>query len=500
MDETTDGTNAPADGLDAAEWLLSRFESDDEVAFAEVGCLDRDHTTGSTTPSEVRFADDLSHVGVWWRVFAEGSADYRFTTSFSESHLEDLVERSIRSARVLDQNDPAQYDVGTMHRAIHPGWTTGESLSDRTADEKLATVQSAFAGSLDGLTFDRAVTSYRDERLRTTLLTTTGTTVRTSIERASVEAVITPAGAEPVQRHFGATTGATFLDSLPERFDTIVSTARRRSEWPMLDRDLAIGDRVELVFSPRAAAELFHGFTHYLEADSVYFGSSPYAIGDRFGPSMLDIEDCVHAGSWGALAYDIEGRPAMPVPLVSDGIVRNYLHDTVSALEEGTVPMGSVVPSVGYERPPRIHARHVDVARGNDSDASLLDGADLYIEAVESPRIDNEATRTKRASSMPPSVPYAKDIAATTPSEFADEATSQTLSFPVRFGYTIDDGERTRGITDGLVTVSPSDVRSMSAIGNVRETVTGVCSKHRSMLPYAVTSPAVRVSARFSHE
>ncbi len=293
------------------------------------------------------------------------------------------------------------------------------------------------------------------------------------------------------------TTGAAFLDSLPDRFDSMASAVRRRSEWPVCDRAVEIGDSIEVVFGPRAAAELFHGFTHYLEIDSVYFGSSPYAVGDRFGPPALDIEDCVHAGSWGALAYDIEGRPTMPVTLVSDGIVRNFLHDTASAIEEGTVPMGSVVPSVGYERPPRIHTRHVDVARGDASLESLLDGADLYVESVETPRIDNEATRTKRASSMPPSVQYAKDIAATTPSEFADEATSQTLSFPIRFGYSIDDGERTNGVTDGVVTVSPSDLCSMTAIGNTRETVTGVCSKHRSMLPYAVTSPSVRFSARF---
>ena len=98
---------------------------------------------------------------------------------------------------------------------------------------------------------------------------------------------------------------------------------------------------------------------------------------------------------------------------------------------------------------------------------------------------------------MPPSVLYAKDIAATTPSEFADEATNQELTFPVRLGYTMDGDEREKRITAGSVTVSPAELRSITAIGGTRETVTGVCSKHRSMIPYAVTAPPVRFSARF---
>ncbi|MFH5797969.1 metallopeptidase TldD-related protein [Haladaptatus sp. CMAA 1911] len=490
-----------ADGIDAAEWVLSRFDADEDVAVAEVGYVDRRQTTGSVTPTEVRSADDLSHAGVRWRVFVEGSADYRFTTSLSKSHLDDLMERSIRSARVLDQRLPAKYDPGTVHQAVHPGWTVGGSLNEETANEKLAAVQSAFSDSTDGLALDRATVSYRDERLESVLLTTTGTTVRTSLERASVESVMVPVDAEKVQRHFGTTTGAAFFDALPAHFDELATVVRQQEGYPPFDSDEADveigGENVEIVFGPRAAAELFHHFTHYLEMDAAYFGSSPFAVGDRFGPPSLHVEDCVHAGSWAALGYDAEGKPTTPVTLVSNGIVRNQLHDTVSAIEEAAVPRGSVVPSIGHERPPRIHARHLDVDGGTTARESLLDGADVYVESVETPRIENEATRTKRTSSMPPSVLYAKDIAATTPSEFADEATNQELTFPVRLGYTIDGSEREGRITGGSVTVSPAELRSITAMGGTRETVTGVCSKHRSMIPYAVTAPPIRFSARF---
>ncbi|WP_233274770.1 metallopeptidase TldD-related protein [Haladaptatus cibarius] len=507
-------------GIETAEWVLSRLDSEEDVAYAEVGCVGRETTDGSVTPEKIRSATDLSQVGVWWRLFAEGSADYRFTTAFEEDHLNNLIERSIRSATVLDQRLPASYDRGTIHQAVHPGWAVGGSLSDFDAEEKLERVKTAFSESVGELALDRATASYRDNRIHGVVLTTTDTTVRTTLERASVTVFFDPTDAPKHQRHFGSTAGASFLDSLSGRFEEFATDVREVVEWgsraensdsgaaDSMDDDsstaadsIAIesaaefGDDTEIVFGPRASAELFHHLSHYLEIDCVYFGSSPFSVGDRIGPDNLTIEDAVCAGSWSGLAYDGEGRPTSPVTLVSDGIVRNQLHDMVSAIEEEATPAGSVVPSIGYERPPRIHSRHLDVAAGDASESSLLDGADLFVQSVEPPRIENEATRTKRASSMPPSVLYAKNIADATPQEFENEATDQRIAFPIRIGNAIADGEREGLKTDGTVVASLADVRSISDMGVERETVTGTCSKHRSMLPYAVTAPAIRFTA-----
>ncbi|MFC6963254.1 hypothetical protein ACFQL7_04580 [Halocatena marina] len=97
------------DSLNAAEWVTSRLESED-VSHAEVGCVMKESTEGRVTLAELEPGTEHSQNAVWWRVFVEGSADYRFTTSLEESHLADLVGRSIQSARLLDQHTPARYD------------------------------------------------------------------------------------------------------------------------------------------------------------------------------------------------------------------------------------------------------------------------------------------------------------------------------------------------------------------------------------------------------
>jgi TldD protein len=184
------------------------------------------------------------------------------------------------------------------------------------------------------------------------------------------------------------------------------------------------------------------------------------------------------------------------VTLVEDGVVRNRLHDTASAIAEEAFPAGNLVPSLGFDQPPRVHARHLDVAPGRATPEELRDGADLAVERVGSPRVVNEATRTKRTSAMPPSVLYARDIEEMTPSEFDDEAGDQRLRFPVDEGYLLGDGDRVARIPDATVEIALSDFENLSALGATAETVTGTCTKHKSTLPYAVTAPGVRLPAR----
>src|SRR6056297_1155983 len=108
--------------IDVAESVLDRLESNDDVAYAEVGGVARQATDAVVTAEEVRSASDVAETGVWWRLFADGAADYRYTTSFGADHLDTLVEKSVRSGQLLGQETPAEYDRGTVHRATHPGW------------------------------------------------------------------------------------------------------------------------------------------------------------------------------------------------------------------------------------------------------------------------------------------------------------------------------------------------------------------------------------------
>jgi TldD protein len=475
--------------LDAMDWLLDRFEDDERVAYAEVGAIDQVKTDVVVTGDGPRDRVSFDERGVCFRVFVEGAADYRYTSSLDEESLADAADRAVRAAEFLAQDDPARFDQYTTHRGVHGGWAA-EGLDAVDLDTKIGVVEDALSAA-DDVDLDRRWVNYRDAHIESSLATTTGSTVRTTLDRASARLILSLSEGPTVDRHAGSTRGAAFLEGLPEVFEDAAADARALSA---AEAAPAPTGETTVVLSPRAAGQLFGFLSRYLEADVGYMGLSPYEVGDEIGPASVEIEDTVRAGSWAALGYDAELRPTTPVQLVEDGTVTRLLHNTVSAAEAGTYPHGNAVPSLGFEQPPRIHARHLDVAPGDATRAELRDGADLLVERFDEPWLRDEFERVQRSGTMPASVLYSRTVDRKT-EERPDRGCAE---LPVAEGYRLSDGERAGRVTGVSLDYEPTTLRGVTAVGAARGTVTGVSEKHKSRLPYAVTAPGIRLEGRLT--
>jgi len=479
-------TDDREDVLDAMDWLLDYLEGDDRVAYAEVGGVYKEKTDAVVTGDGPRENVEFTETGVWLRVFADGAADYRYTTSLDEESLEDEAGRAIRSGEVLAQEDPGRFDAYTTHRGVHGGWAS-EGIHAVDLDTKLGVVQDGLAAAED-LDLDRTWVNYADARVEESVGTTTGSTIRTTLDRAQLTASLTLDDGPKVRRHAGSTEGAAFLDEIPAVFEAAADDARAlAADEPA---DPLTGERT-VALSPQAAGQLFHFVSHYLEADTDYMGMSPYEIGDRIGPDGLDVEDAVHAGTWGSRAYDAEVRPTTPTQLVADGRIERRLHNTTSAAEQETYPTGNAVPSLGRQQPPRIHARHLEVAAGDADPAALREDADVYVERFGAPYLRDEYERVQRSGVFPASVSYARDVER----KVDERPDCGSAEFPIAEAYRLDDGERAGRVEDAALDYVPDVLESISALGTVRGTITGVCEKHKSQLPYSVTAPGVRLEA-----
>ena len=466
--------------------LLDRLEGDDAVAHAEVGGVYAEKTDAVVTDEGPRERVSFAETGVWCRVFANGAADYRYTTSLDEESLADVADRTIRAGEVLAQDEPARYDALSLHRGVHDGWAA-KWIDAVGIKEKVEIVEESLAATGD-LDLDRAWVNYADAHVESAVGTTTGSTVRTTLDRTSVDLALSFDDGPTVRRHAGSTEGAAFLDDLPEVFADAAADARAladadRVEGPTGEATVALG--------PAAAGQLFGFLSRYMEQDVAYAGLSPYQLGDRIGPDELAVEDAIHAGSWAARAYDAEVRPTSPVKLVEGGRVVSRLHDTASAAAEGAAPAGNAVSSLGFEQPPRIHARHLEVAPGEVSRSALREGADAYVERFDEPWLRDEFERVHRSGYVPPSVLYAKDIDRKT----VERPERGHADLPVSEGFRLVDGERAGRIEGLSLAFEPSTLRGITAIGAARRTITGVDEKHKSRLPYAVTAPGIRLAA-----
>lgn len=469
---------------DAVDELLSILEADDRVAFAQVGGIGREGTEVVVTESGIRSDASRTATGVWCRVFAEGAAAYRFSVDLSTDGLTELANRATMGGEQLGQSTPARVDVSSLHRGVHDGWGPSPSTAV-DLDVKRETVADAVTDVTTPL--DRARVVYEDRRVTATVATTAGSIVRHTIDRASLDATLVPKAADSkVRRHAGSTRGAAFLERVPDILDNADRDAATLAEAN--PADIQPGE-MTVVLDPHAAAQICHELVGYLAADVKAFGFTPFDHGDRLTDAPLTLDDGVGAGSWAARAYDAEGRPTTPVRLVHDGRVESFLHDTHTATEANRVPAGNVVPALGYEQAPRIHHRHLDVAAGDSTRAELLADADVYIRRFSPGYYRDPFERTQRAGEMPPSTPYAQDVA----ERLDGPADGGTVEFPVAEGFRIEDGEF-GGAVSGTAVWDPATLETLDALGRERRTLTGVASKHKSRIPYAVTAPAMRLS------
>ena len=474
------------DVLDAMDWLLDTLETDDAVSYAEVGGVYQEKTDVVVTGEGPRNETAFTETGVWLRVFADGAADYRYTNSLDEEALRDEADRAIRSGQVLAQEEPGRFDAYTTHRGTHGGWAS-EGIHERDLDEKVAVIEEGLAAA-DDLDLDRRWANYNDAHIEEAVGTTTGSVVRTTLDRARVNFSLTLADGPKVSRYAGSTEGAAFLEEATDALEAAAADARALAGADPVDTAPA---ETTVALSPEAAGQLFHFVSHYLECDTCYMGLSPYAVGDRIGPEGLAIEDAVHAGSWAARAYDAEVKPTTPTRLVSNGRIDRLLHNTTTAAEEDAYPAGNSVPSLGFSEPPRIHARHLEVAAGDADAAALRADADVYVERFKKPRFRDEFERVQRSGVFPASALYARDI----DRKSIDGPDRGSAEFPIAEAYRLEGGERAGRVDDMSVEYTPDVLRTVSRIGDVRRTVTGVCDKHKSRLPFAVTAPGVRMEA-----
>jgi len=476
--------DACEDPFEAMDLLLDRFEADDAVAYAEVGGVSQNKTDLVVTEKGPRDTASFAETGVWCRVFANGAADYRYTTSLDDESLDDVADRAIRAGEVLAQEDSARFDAYTTHRGVHGGWAS-EGIDSVDTETKIAAIEDGLSAAED-LDLRGAWGNYADAHIESALGTTTGSTIRTTLDRASVTCILALEDGPKIARHAGSTRGAPFLDDLPAVFENAAADARALATAD--EADVPTGE-TDVVLSPRAAGQLLGFVCRYLEADMAYMGLSPYSVGDRLASDALSIEDTVHAGSWTARAYDAEARPTTPVQLIEEGRVTRLLHNTVSAADAATYPAGNAVPSLGFDGPPRIHARHLEVTPGDATRAELREGADAYIERFDEPWLCDELERIQRSGFMPASVLYAKSVG----HKIDERPDRGRARFPVAEGFALADGERAGRIEGVSLEYDPDTLRAITAIGAARGTVTGVTEKHKSRLPYAVTAPSIRL-------
>ena len=157
-----------------------------------------------------------------------------------------------------------------------------------------------------------------------------------------------------------------------------------------------------LVIGPAQMALQIHESTgHALELDRILGDEANFAGGSFIGPDAVGslrygsaavniVADPTIAGTRGSFAFDDEGTPAVRTPLITEGVVRNFLSSRDSAARLGTESSGSA-RSDGWGFLPLCFATNVFLEPGHGSTDELLDrmGDGYYLDDNRSWSIDS---------------------------------------------------------------------------------------------------------------
>lgn len=102
--------------------------------------------------------------------------------------------------------------------------------------------------------------------------------------------------------------------------------------------------KYRVVFSPDAFLSLLGAFSNLFNAQSVLDNQSlatPETLGTQIASPLVSIaDDALHPDNVGAETFDGEGTPTRRTPLITNGVLTNFLHSAGTAQRMGTAPTG----------------------------------------------------------------------------------------------------------------------------------------------------------------
>jgi PmbA protein len=208
------------------------------------------------------------------------------------------------------------------------------------------------------------VAAYGDSAGSFALASTAGIRATTSATFASVSVQALAQDGDRTQTGY-ASDGA----REPSELDLDAVTRRAVSQTTdLLGAKQPESGTVDLVLDSRWAATVLGLISGTLTGDRILKGRSPFVdrVGEQVAAPMLTfVDDPTDPASLGADAFDGEGIACRPVPLVEDGVLRGYLHDSYTGRRSGSGSTGSAVRGTRGLPAPGVHALAVRPGEGS---------------------------------------------------------------------------------------------------------------------------------------
>lgn len=244
-----------------------------------------------------------------------------------------------------------------------------------------------------------------------------------------------------------------------------VAQSARESAERLLKSEPPPKGRFPVIMNPEMSGVFSHeALGHASEGDSIAERESVLAgkLGKKIAGGKVTIADDPTFEDFGQYFYDDEGVKAESVPIVENGILRNYLHSRQSAAELKTKSNGHA-RAQGYEFAPLVRMSNTIFAKGSESEADVFGVKEgIYAVGMKGGSVD---------------------------------IFSGDFMFAAKEGWLVRNGSREKLLRD--VTISGNILETLAkveCVGKDFGTSPGFCGKMAQSVPVSDGGPHIRVS------
>ncbi len=365
----------PEDLLAIAQGVVSRAGDNEEV---EVACSYGRSTSVRVYDGALESLTTADNAAIGVRVLVDGREGFASAGSLDEDVVNDMLTEA-RDNAVFAEADPfvgiAQPD-GVEAVGIDL-WRSAVSKTDTASKVDMALEVERRVRAADARITGVRVAGYGDSDSAVALASTAGIAAANESTSASVSVQALAEDGDRAQTGF-AYDGAREPSELD--LDHVVERAVSQSVDLIGSVKPATGN-VSLVLDPYLAATVLGLVAGTLTGDRVLKGRSPFVdrVGEEIAAPVLSfVDDATDPESLGADSHDGEGLACRRVPLVTDGVLQGFLHDSYTGRRSGEGSTGSAVRGIRGLPAPGLHALSVKPGSGSldsfiaDCDEGLL--------------------------------------------------------------------------------------------------------------------------------
>jgi TldD protein len=434
--------------------------------FAEV-YVERTLTTAAMLEeSRIKSAQTGLIQGVGVRVISGGKVGYAYSDDWEEPAL----LRAASTAAMIAQGGGAERSFPVRRAAVPSHYRVATPLMDVDVALKTALLSRADKAAR---AFDSRVkqvnASYVDQTRRIAIANTEGryTEDTQDLCRMAVNVVAQGKGGEQRTGMYGGGGRVPFThwDTFPP--EAVAREAARQAVATLGAVDCAAGPQT-VVLAPGWSGILLHeAVGHGLEADFIRKGTSLFAgkLGQKVASDLVTvIDDGTVSSGRGSINIDDEGNPGERKVLIENGVLKNYLYDSLNAKLMGQRTTGSGRRE-SFKHLPLPRMTNTFLAPGDHAPEDILKEvkSGLYCATFGGGQVD---------------------------------ITNGNFVFEVSEAYQIEDGRLGRPVKNAmLIGVGPEALKNVTRVGcdPMPDPGMGICMKDGQMLPVGVGLPTLRI-------